>query len=167
MRVARIRWNRLLPLGLAAAALAGCAATNDAATATAAAASAAATATVDAVTSLAGIDTKTGPALQREQMEQQAGRAHFANSQLVAAKAKLQTTRTEFGAQRDKFVSSPFVAARQKFRGEHATPNSGPVLGPAVGDSATALAILAAAGGGTPLPLAQPVLAALLPGFGN
>jgi len=40
------------------------------------------------------------------------------------------------------------------------------VLGPAVGDSASALAILAAAGGGVPLPLWQPVLAQLLPGFG-
>src|SRR5262249_52039775 len=135
-----IRRSRLVPLGLAAA-LAGCASNRPSSTSEGTASSllnattSAAASAADAVSSLVGIDTKTGPALQREQMEQQAGRAHFANSQLVAGKAKLQTTRTEFGSRRDQFVSSPFVAARNRFRGEHATPSSGPVLGPAVGDS--------------------------------
>jgi hypothetical protein len=144
----------------------GCQTTEDAATATVNAATAVATTTTNAVESMVGIETKTGPALARAQMEQQAGRAHFANSQLISGKSNLQMTRTAFGAQRDKFVSSPFVQSRQQFRGEHATPNSGPVLGPAVGDSASALAILAAANAGIPLPVAQPVLAQLLPGFG-
>jgi len=170
VRVA-IRRSRLLTLGLAAAALAGCAATDTAssvgtiATLANAASNAVGSAT-DAVATLVGTDSKTGPALQREQMEQQAGRAHFANPQLVAGRTHLQTTRTEFGARRDLLVSSPFIQARDKFRGQHAMPSSGPVLGPAVGDSATSLAILAAAGGGVPLPLIQPVLARLLPGFG-
>jgi len=166
-----IRRSRLLPLGLAAVALAGCAATETASSAGTVSTLATATgnavgSAADAVTNLVGLDSKTGPALQREQMEQQAGRAHFANPQLIAGKTKLQTTRSEFGSRRDKFVSSPFVEARNQFRGQHSMPSSGPVLGPAVGDSASALAILAAAGGGVPLPLWQPVLAQLLPGFG-
>lgn len=170
MRVA-IRRSRLLPLALAAAALAGCASTETATSAgtvstLATAASNAVGSATDAVATLIGADAKTGPARQREQMEQQAGRAHFANPQLVSGRTHLQTTRTEFGARRDLLVSSPFVAARNQFRGQHALPSSGPVLGPAVGDSATSLAILAAAGGGVPLPLVQPVLARLLPGFG-
>lgn len=170
MRVATRR-SRLLPLALAAAALAGCAASaTDTSVGTvstlATAASNAVGSATDAVATLVGVDSKTGPALQREQMEQQAGRAHFANPQLIAGRTHLQTTRSEFGARRDLLVSSPFIAARNQFRGQHAMPSSGPVLGPAVGDSASALAILAAAGGGVPLPLAQPVLARLLPGFG-
>jgi len=168
---AAIRRSRLLPLGLAAAALAGCASSAadssvGAVSTLATAASNAVGSANDAVATLVGADSKTGPALQREQMEKQAGRAHFANPQLIAGRTGLQTTRTEFGARRDLLVSSPFVAARNQFRGQHAVPSSGPVLGPAVGDSATSLAILAAAGGGVPLPLWQPVLARLLPGFG-
>jgi len=100
-------------------------------------------------------------------MEQQAGSAHFANPQLVAARGKMQTTRSEFGARRDKFVSSPFVGARDQFRGGGSTPTSGPIIGSAVGDTAASLALLAAAqSSGVPLPIAQPVLAQLLPGFG-
>jgi hypothetical protein len=155
-----------MPGVTAALVLAGCSTTNDAASATVQAATTLATSATDAVASAIGLDSKTGPALQRSQMEQQAGTAKFKNSQLVAGRVQLQTTRTEFGSLRDKLVSSPFVAARAQFRGEHATPGSGPVLGPAVGDSAAALAILAAAQAGVPVTASNPILARLLPGFG-
>jgi hypothetical protein len=155
-----------LTAGFAALALAGCSTTSDAASATVQAATTLATSATDAVTSMVGLDSKTGPALQRSQMEQQAGTAKFKNTQFVAGRTQLQTTRSEFGSRRDQLVSSPFIAARDKFRGQHATPSSGPVLGPAVGDSAAALAILAAAQAGVPVAASNPILARLLPGFG-
>jgi hypothetical protein len=149
-------------LALAAAALTGCHTAGAAATATAAAIQA----TGSAISSLGSSSPQQGPAVQRQQMEQQAGTAHFANPQFIAGHEHLQATHTPFEERRAKFVSSAFVASRQQFRGGKAVPSGGPVLGSAIGDSAASLAALAAASAGVPLPMMQPLLAQLLPGFG-
>jgi len=166
--------SRLAPLLLGAASLDACATANTAPTtatakiATAAnAVGAAVQATGAAVTSLIYVPPREGPDALRTKMETLAGPAHFANPQLVAGRGMMQTTRSEFGKRRDLLVSSPFVAARAQFRSGKGAPHSGPVLGSGAGDSATTLALLAAAAqSGVPYPLVQPVLAQLLPGFG-
>jgi hypothetical protein len=155
---------------VAVAALSGCAtpATQEAGTAVAAVQSTQnlLSAAGDAVTTAVMPQPTKGPALLRTQMEQQAGPSHFKNEQFVYGHDKLRATHTPFEEHRAKFVSSVFVSSREKFRGGKTQPTPGPVIGPAVGDSAATLAALAAAQAGIPLPLAQPLLAQLLPGFG-
>jgi hypothetical protein len=148
-----------------AAALSGCSTANQAANA-ASATSAAIQATGNAISSLVSPPPTQGAVAQRAQMEKQAGPAHFANPQFIAGHEHLKATHTPFEERRSKFVSSTFVASREQFRGGKALPNQGPVLGAAVGDSAASLAALAAAPAGVPLPMMQPFLAQLLPGFG-
>jgi len=147
---------------VATAGLVGCQTAQDAATATATAVQA----TGAAVSAAVMPEPTQGAALLRTQMEERAGPAHFRNSQLVTGKEGLQATHTPFEASKAKFVSSVFVSSREKFRGGKSLPAQGPVLGAAVGDSAATLAALAAAQAGVPLPLAQPFLAHLLPGWG-
>lgn len=144
------------------AALSGCATTENAAAATTAAVQATGAAVAAAVTPA---PTK-GPALLRSQMEQNAGPAHFRNQQFVFGHDELRATHTPFEQNKNKFVSSVFVSSRDSFHGGKSQPAPGPVLGAAVGDTAAALAALAAAQTGVPAPLVQPLLARLLPGFG-
>ena len=153
------------PLALAAAALSGCSTANQAVD-TAGATSAAIQATGNAISSLISPPPTQGAVALRAQMETQAGPAHFANQQFIAGHEHLKATHTPFEEHRAKFVSSTFVASRDQFRGGKSLPNQGPVLGAAVGNSAASLAALAAAPAGVPLPMVQPFLAQLLPGFG-
>lgn len=165
----RLLSSSLGTLAIATAALCGCTTpaqeVNTAAAAVDATATALSAATA-AVTAAVMPQPTQGPALLRTQMEQRAGPAHFKNPQFVEGHDKLRATHTPFEENRAKFVSSVFVSSREKFRGGKTMPTSGPVLGPAVGDSAASLAALAAAQAGIPLPVVQPLLAQLLPGFG-
>ena len=110
----------------------------------------------------------TGPDLQREQMREQAGGDKFRNESFTDARTEMVAQRSQFEAHREKLVSSEFAASRARFRSGRTQPYRGPALG-SLQDPDVARAVLlgASAASGVPLVSAQPVLAYLLPAFGN
>ena len=143
-------------------------AANAAATATARSVVTATNATADAVMSILPFVPPTGPDAQAAQIREHAGPAHFRNESFGEGRDEMRVQRVEFTERREKLVSNDFREARNRFRGGGTTPHSGPIIGPNT-DPATIRAILlaaSAAGGVVPTGI-QPVLATLLPAFGN
>ena len=143
-------------------------ATDAAATATATTLAKATTATTGFVTQLLPFSKPSGPAGQAAQMREQAGPDKFRNDSFSESRDGMRVQHEEFSETRSGFVSNDFVQARARFRNGKTSPHSGPVLGPTT-DPATIRAILLAAAavpGVAPTPI-QPVLAQLLPAFGN
>jgi hypothetical protein len=129
--------------------------------------------TVAAVTSILPYENEASPAAHRRRMEEQAGTAHFHHEELSAGKDEMTRHREEFRAHKESFVSPVFAQSRTRWRSGDSRPNSGPVLGSAIAttlhdpDAARALLSGLAASTGVPVVTANPILAQLLPAFGN
>jgi len=161
----------LASLALVAAA-AGCSSAGRAAgAATSATATAVATtgaATTDFLVWIWPFSSESGPDAQRERMREQAGTERFRNAPLVDGREAMRLHHTDFAAQRENFVSPAFTESKARFRSGGARPRSGLVLGRGASDPATARALLLAASRtGIPVIGSNPVLAGLLPAFGN
>ena len=125
------------------------------------------------VTGLLPLDNDASPAAQRARMLEQAGTAHFRHEELGAGKAEMARHRASFADQRTGFVSPAFAASRERLRTGRTHSFSGPVLGGAISqtlanpDLARGILTGVAATGGAPIGTVNPILAQLLPAFGN
>jgi hypothetical protein len=175
-------WAQRLTLGAAMAAipgLGGCAtanravggaakATAAAAQATASAASTVATTTTDLLYTILPFNEPNGPEKQREQMLEVAGPKHFRNDDFAKARYELRSPGSEFQTHRNELVFEDLTDAKAHFRNGNKAPKGGLILGgPNVDPDVARALILAAASQGVPLVGVQPVLAQLLPAFGN
>ncbi len=113
------------------------------------------------------------PAAQRAKMLEQAGPDHFRSAALTGARDQLFVKRELFQQQRAGFQSTAFTESKERLRNGGTRPSRGPVIGGLIRttlqDPGAARALIGgvAAGSGVPVIGTQPVLAALLPGFGN
>lgn len=129
--------------------------------------------TMAAVTSILPYEHEASPEAQRRKMLAQAGTDKFRHEELSAGKDEMTRHREEFRGHRNSFVNPAFAQSRTRWRTGETRPNSGPVLGSAIAttlhdpDVARALLSSIAAGTGVPVVTANPILAQLLPAFGN
>jgi len=128
---------------------------------------------INAVASVLPLDDEASPTAQRERMREYAGTNHFAQEELAAGRTEMARHRAEFAEQRQGFASPHFAESRQRFLTGRTRPVAGPVLGGSVsatlGNPNLARSLLtgAAATQGVPVVPVNPILAELLPGFGN
>jgi hypothetical protein len=128
---------------------------------------------IDAVAAVLPLEDDASPVAQRERMRERAGTAHFAHEELAAGKREMARHRAGFAEQREGFASPAFVGSRNRFATGRTRPVGGPVLGGAISatlgnpDLARSLLTGAAVTQGVPVVPINPILAELLPAFGN
>ncbi len=128
---------------------------------------------IDAVAAVLPLDDDASPAAQRERMREKAGTAHFAHEELAAGREEMARHRAAFAEQREGFTSPRFSDSRHRFTTGRTRPAAGPVIGGALSatlgnpDLARSLLNGTAATQGVPVVPVNPILADLLPGFGN
>lgn len=132
--------------------------------------------TMAAVTSILPFEPdehEASPDAQRRKMLAQAGTDKFRHEELSAGKDEMTRHREEFRDHRNSFVNPAFAQSRTRWRSGETRPHSGPVLGSAIAttlhdpDVAKALLASLSASTGVPVVTANPILAQLLPAFGN
>lgn len=128
---------------------------------------------VDAVSGALTPDHDASPSAQRERMREFAGPEHFRHSELGAGREEMARHRAGFAAQREGLSSPIFAASRSRFATGRTRPAAGPVIGSAIHatlanpDLARGILTGVASAQGVPVVSANPILAELLPGFGN
>lgn len=130
-------------------------------------------ATVEAVTSILPYEDEASPEVHRRLMLERAGTQHFKHEELSAGKEEMTRHREEFREHKSAFVSPVFAQSRSRLRTGDSRLQSGPVIGSAISttlhdpDAARALLSGLGASTGVPVVTANPILAQLLPAFGN